>query len=180
MGYALSKDGETYNSAYGSNRGGAGSYGYGSSYPNQTQYDTSAYQPWARTHTGPAYDLIQTEAPSVRTRQDWLIANANARVASQPWYGPYSQLDSPMVQSHLDPHALHQNPLDPYLDNIFYTVSTYRGRNTNFDLRGQPELPPGWNEGTDQLIHPHVVERLHYHGSGHQIEACKAAKPPRY
>lgn len=165
---------------YNNYKTGRGGFQNMQAYPNAVGYETGAYQPFARRNTGPAYDLMETRQPTERTRQDWLIANANARVAAQPWYGPYTQLDAPMVQTHLDPHALHQNPLDPFLDNIFYTVSTYRGRNTNFDLRGQPDLPYGWNMGHEQNIQPEILERLHHHGESHQIAACRAPRAPRY
>lgn len=109
----------------------------------------------------------------------WLAAQAQARAAAQPRIGPHSQLDAPVVSS-LDPQSMTQNPLDPYLENITYHLSTFRNRNSNFDPRGQPALDQNFLIGTDQLVNPRNLERLAYHGPSHQITGCSEARPPRY
>jgi hypothetical protein len=136
------------------------------------------YDPNARTH-GASYNLVQKQPATAKTRQDWMQANAQSRLAAQPQSGPYSQLQAPVVSS-LDPHSMTQNPLDPYQDNIYYMLSVYRGRNTNFDLRGQPDLPPDWQEGQDQLVNPSTLARLADHGPSTQITGCNTPKAPKY
>lgn len=141
-------------------------------------YDTYHYKPNARkmyAGSDPAPRLTATP----NTTAQWIAANAAARASAEPRTSSYSQLEAPVVSS-LDPHSMTQNPLDPYLENITYHLSTYRGRNANFDPRGQPELASDFLDGTDQLVNVRNIERLAYHGPSHQITGCTTANPPRY
>ena len=139
------------------------------------------YNPNVRTNTGPSYNMQPDPPATPRTRQQWMEANAAARLAAQPRAGPYSQLSAPIVSS-IDPHALTQNPLDPFQDNIYYLLTTYKGRNNNFDLRGDPPLQPGWLSGStqDQLVQIDSLERLTTYGSTTQITGCGPPPPIRY
>lgn len=132
-----------------------------------------------RTNTGPSYDMITRRQHGPRSKQQWVEANAAARLAAQPRAGPYSQLSSPVVTT-VNPYELTQNPLDPFQDNIYYILSAYRGRNTNFDLRGQPNFPRDFLQGQDQLVESNVVEKLVTHGPDIQITGCRPPRPPRY
>ena len=123
---------------------------------------------------------VSKQPNDIRTLKLWQEANAKARLNAQPRKGPYSQFDAPIV-SHLDPHQMKQNPLDPFQDNVLFTLTTFKNRNTNFDPRGQPQLPSGWqSQQGDSLIQIRNVERLAYHGPSHQIGGCVEPRPPKY
>lgn len=133
-------------------------------------------------HKPNAREMYTPQKPpaDIKSLQQWTQANAQARRAANPQRTPYSLLEAPVV-SHLDPHQMTENPLDPFQDNIYYTLTTFKNRNTNFDPRGQPELPADWQSGGgDSLIQIRNVERLAYHGASHQITGCVAAKAPKY
>ncbi len=136
------------------------------------------YDPNSRTH-GASYNVVQKQPATAKTRQAWIEANAQSRLAAQPQSGPYSQQQAPVINS-LDPHSMTQNPLDPHQDNIYYMLSVFKGRNTNFDLRGQPALPADWQNGQDQLVNPSTLARLAYHGPSHQIQGCVTPSAPKY
>lgn len=141
-------------------------------------YDTYHHKPNARKMYAGADPAPRLTATPNTTAQ-WIAANAAARAAAEPRTSSYSQLEAPVVSS-MDPHTMTQNPLDPYLENITYHLSTYRGRNHNFDPRGQPELASDFLVGTDQLVNVRNIERLAYHGPSHQITGCNTPLPPRY
>jgi len=143
---------------------------------NKTIY----YNPGHRElYSGENYDTVQQGPATPRTAQQWMDANKAARLAAQPRAGPYSQLEQPVVSS-MDPHQMIQNPLDPFQDNIYYMLSTFRGRNTNFDPRGQPEFSELHGVGQDQLVQPRNLARIDAHGPSHQITGCNAQKAPQY
>lgn len=128
---------------------------------------------------GDTSGMSQRQPATARTQQQWLEANAQARLAAQPRSGPYSQLDQPVVSS-LDPHKMTQNPLDPFQDNIYYLLSVYRNRNANIDPRGQPAHPPDIFSGQDQLVQVRNTARLMQHGSYVQITGCAPPRAPVY
>lgn len=142
---------------------------------------TYYYNPNGRqTFPDDSFSLIQKMPSTVRTQQEWLQAQSQARLAAQPRVGPFSQLDAPVVSS-LDPHELTQNPLDPFQDNVLYMLSTFRNRNSNTDPRGQPALDPNWQVGTDQLVQIRNVARLDAHGNnGSGITGCNEPYAPKY
>lgn len=138
------------------------------------------YKPSAREmYPGDAYSLIQKAPPTVRTNQQWIDANATARLAAQPRTGPFTQLDTPVVSS-LNPHQMVQNPLDPFQTNIYYMLQTFKKRNNSTDPRGQPGLPSDWLGDTDQLVQIRNVARLEAHGNSIQITGCTAPRAPVY
>lgn len=143
--------------------------------PGSYYYNSTGRQ----MYPGNSFELTQKMPATPRTQQEWLQANAQARLAAQPRAGPYSQLDQPVVSS-LDPHAMTQNPLDSYQDNIYYLLSVYRNRNSNHDPRGQPALPSNWEQGQDQLVQIRNTARLDRHGASTQITGCSKAKAPVY
>ena len=130
-------------------------------------------------HYGDAYSVVQKPPSEPRDHHAWMLSQAQARLAAQPRTGPHSQLSQPIVSS-LDPHKYVQNPLDSHQDNVMYTLSTFRNRNSNHDPRGQPELHSGWQQDTDQHVQIRNVERLDQHGRSHQIEGCTPASTPVY
>lgn len=139
------------------------------------------YDPNGRqSYPGDSFSLVQKMPNTVRTQQEWLQANAQARLAAQPRAGPFTQLDTPVVSS-LDPHEMTQNPLDPHQNNIYMKLSTFRGRNSSHDPRGQPELERNWASGNDQLVQIRNVARLDAHGNDDSgIIGCKARTAPKY
>ncbi len=111
--------------------------------------------------------LAQKPPATPKTEQEWMLAQTKARISAQPKAGPYSQLDAPVISS-LDPSQLTQNPLIPFQDQIQFMLTTFKNRNANHDLRGQPPLPADWNTGQDQLVQVRSVARLDRHGAAHQ------------
>lgn len=126
-------------------------------------------------------DLIDPQkVPStLDSMQSWQQANAKARMAANPRAGPYSQFEVPVVSS-LDPHQMTENPLDTFQDNIYFTLTTFKNRNTNFDPRGQPPLPPDWQDDQSQLVQVRNLERIAYHGAQAQISGCMVPSKPKY
>ncbi len=145
------------------------------------KYGSYYYNPNAQEmYSGSGSALVQAPASTPKTSAQWIAANAAARAASQPRTSLHSQFEAPIVSS-LDPHRMEMNPLDPFLDNILFQVSTFRNRrNANFDLRGQAPIDDDFLVGTDQLVNPRSTARLSQHGIYHQITSCSEPKAPRY
>lgn len=153
---------------------------YGKGGPGQSGFETYHYKPNARDNNRlPRPAGSMSSAASAKADALWVGANQAARAAAQPQTSAYSQLEAPVVSS-LDPQSMEQNPLDPYLENITYHLTTYKNRNNNFDPRGQPALDPSFLSAQNQLVNPRNMERLAYHGPNHQIEGCASAANPRY
>lgn len=95
----------------------------------------------------------------------------------EPGTNKYSQFSTTVVPSS-DPYQLTQNPLDPFQANIFSILTTFKGRNANLDLRGQPDLPADYLDGQDQLVNPSSLARLTEYGPSRQISGILAPKRP--
>lgn len=152
--------------------GGPGHSGFRETYHNKPNARSSLVRP-----PRPAGSMSQ--GATAKQDAQWVQANLAARAASQPNVSAYSQLEAPVVSS-LDPHSFEENPLDPFLNNITFHLTTYKNRNNNFDPRGQPALDPKFLSAQNQLVNPRNMERLAYHGPNHQIEGCADSSPPRY
>lgn len=153
----------------GRSRGGTGA---GEQPPNYN-YKPNARDMFAGASAPPAIAATPNQSAQ------WVRSQAMARAAAEPRTSLDSQLTAPVVSS-LDPQSMTQNPLDPYLNNITFHLTAFKNRNTNFDPRGQPALDQNFLQGSDQLVQIRNVERLVYHGPGHQITGCAPAAPPRY
>jgi len=140
----------------------------------QTQQEITTPAP------GPANDakwLVVNAAEAVS--EQTMVDNAAQRQESQPYVSPYSMYDKPAVAS-INPSDLQTNPVDPFLDNVLFQLSTFRNRNASFDPRGQAEVPDDFVGHTDQLVPIRNLERLAYHGPSHQITGCTKQFFPRY
>lgn len=142
-------------------------------HPSTYNYHANAREMFAGTSTPPAIAATPNQSAA------WVRAQAMARASAEPRTSLDSQLVAPVVSS-MDPQNMTENPMDPYLENITFHLTAYKNRNTNFDPRGQPALDPNFLTGSDQLVQIRNVERLAYHGPGHQITGCAPAAPPRY
>lgn len=143
-------------------------------HPSTYNYHANAREMFAGTGMMPP-----AIAATPNQSAQWIQAQAAARASAEPRTSLDSQLTAPVVSS-LDPQSMTENPLDPYLENITFHLTAFKNRNTNFDPRGQPAFDTNFLTGTDQLVNIRNVERLAYHGPGHQITGCSAAAPPRY
>jgi len=157
-----------------------GMYGHGG--PGTSGFkETYHYKPNARSSLVRPPRPAGSASQGATAQQDaqWIAANLAARAAAQPQTSAYSQLEAPVVSS-LDPQSMQENPLDPYLENITYHLTTYKNRNNSFDPRGQPALDPEFLSGHKQLVNSRNMERLAYHGPNAQITGCADHGAPRY